>query len=235
MQLRTRSDRVNLVEWGIFIVAMIEKSETVETSEKIIRTFISEKLHFAASNLDRIKFSNAHRLPRKTSAIASSTSVIAPPIVVKFLTKDRNSILNLAPHARQFKCSITKHLPLVMQSQRRTLLNTANSTSNESESSGKLSTQAADSADAELASKSLTICHLNARRIFAYNSSLKLVALSAITDLYGFDIICVTETWLEFSATNPSTSSRFFFPFRLDRIAMEAQFWPTPSATFSSA
>jgi len=41
----------------------------------------SEKLHFSASNLDRIIFSNVHRLPRKTSAITSS-SVTAPPIVV---------------------------------------------------------------------------------------------------------------------------------------------------------
>jgi len=38
--------------------------------------------------------------------------------------KDRNSILNLASHARQFKCSITKHLQLSTQT--RTLLNTAN-------------------------------------------------------------------------------------------------------------
>jgi len=92
-----------------------KKSETSATSEKIIRTFISEKLYFCASNLDRIIFSNVHRLPRKTSAISSSTSVTAPSIVVKFLTmKDRTSILNLASHARQIY-SITKHLPLAMQ------------------------------------------------------------------------------------------------------------------------
>ena len=113
-----RSKEFNVLFHGM---PMNEKSET---SEKIIRTFISEKLHFSASNLDRIIFSNVHRLPHKTSAIASSTSVTAPPIVVNFLTiEDRNSILNLASHARQFKCSITKHLPLAMQIQRRTLLN----------------------------------------------------------------------------------------------------------------
>ena len=101
-------------------------NEKSETSEKIIHTFISVKLHFSASNLDRIIFSNVHRLPRKTSAITSS-SVNAPPIVVKFVTmKDRNSIFNLASHARQFKGSITKHLPLAMQIQRRTLLKIAN-------------------------------------------------------------------------------------------------------------
>ena len=106
-----RSKEFNLLFHGI---PMNEKSETSETSEKIIRTFISEKLRFSASNLDRIIFSNVHRLPRKTSAITSS-SVTAPPIVVKFVTmKDRNSILNLASHARQFECSITKHLPLAM-------------------------------------------------------------------------------------------------------------------------
>jgi len=106
-----RSKKFNLLFHGI---PMNEKSETSETSEKIIHTFISEKLHFSASNLDRIIFSNVHLLPRKTSANTSS-SVTAPPIVVKFVTmKDRNSILNLASHARQFECSITKHLPLAM-------------------------------------------------------------------------------------------------------------------------
>jgi len=119
-----RSKKFNLLFYGI---PMNEKNKTSENSEKIIRTFISEKLHFVSSNLNRIVFSNVHRLPRKTSAITSSSSVTAPPIVVKFVTmKDRNSIFNLASHARQFKCSITKHLPLAMQIQRRTLLKIAN-------------------------------------------------------------------------------------------------------------
>jgi len=92
-----RSKEFNMLFHGI---PMKEKSET---SEKIIRTFISEKLQISASNFDRIIFSNVHSLPRKTSAIASS-SVTAPPIIVKFPTmKDRNSILNLPFHARQFK------------------------------------------------------------------------------------------------------------------------------------
>jgi len=47
-----RSKEFNLLFHGI---PMNEKSET---SEKIIRTFISEKLHFSASNLDRIIFLN---------------------------------------------------------------------------------------------------------------------------------------------------------------------------------
>jgi len=111
-----RSKEFNLLFHGI------PMNEKRVTSEKIIRRFISEKLHFSASNLDRIIFSNVHRLPPKTSAITSSSSVTAPPIVMKFVTmKDRNSIFNLASHARQFKCSRTKHLPLAMQIQRRTL------------------------------------------------------------------------------------------------------------------
>ena len=57
-----RSKEFNLLFHGI---PMNAKNETSETSEKIIRTFISEKLHFSASNLDRIIFSNVHRLPRK--------------------------------------------------------------------------------------------------------------------------------------------------------------------------
>jgi len=64
---------------------MKEKSEISGTSEKILHTFIFEKLHFCTSNLDRIIFWNVHRLPRKTSAIASSSSATAPPIVVKSL------------------------------------------------------------------------------------------------------------------------------------------------------
>ena len=108
-------------------IPMKEKIETSETSEKIICTFISEQLHFSTSNLDRIIFSKVHRLPGKTCANASSTSAAAPCTVVKFLTmKDRNSILNLAFLARQFKRSITKHLPLSMQTQQRSLLNIAN-------------------------------------------------------------------------------------------------------------
>ena len=137
-----RSKEFNLLFHGI---PMNEKSETSETSEKIILTFISEKLHFSASNLDRIIFSNVHRLPQKTSAIASSSSVTAPPIVVKFVTmKDRNSIFNLASHARQFKCSITKHLQCRFNDVLSSKLQ-INFTSKESESNGKLSTQTTDS------------------------------------------------------------------------------------------
>jgi len=118
-----RSKEFNLLFHGI---PVNEKSETSETSEKIIRTFISETLRLSASNVDRTIFSNVHRLPRKTSVITLSSSVTAPPIVVKFVTmKDRNSIFNLAFHARPFKCSITKHLALAMQIQRRTLLKIA--------------------------------------------------------------------------------------------------------------
>jgi len=91
-----RSREFNVLLHGI---SMKEKSET---SEKIIRTFISDNLHFSASNLDRIIFSNVHRFPRKTSAIASSTAATTPHIVKVLTMEDRNSILNLASHARQF-------------------------------------------------------------------------------------------------------------------------------------
>jgi len=82
-------------------IPMKEKSETSETSEKMIHTVISKKLHFSASNLNRIIFSNVHRLPLKTSTIASSTSATAPALIVKFLAmKDRSYILKLASHSR---------------------------------------------------------------------------------------------------------------------------------------
>jgi len=76
------------------------------------------------------------------------------------------------------------------------------STNKESESSGKLSTQTTDSlltvSYSLVMSKCLTICHLNARIIFTYNLSLKLAKLSAVTDLYGFDIVCVNRNLFRF-------------------------------------
>jgi len=183
------------------------------------------KLHFSASNLDRIIFSNVHRLPRKSSATASSTSATASPIVVKCLTmKDRNSILNQASHARQFKnialqstfhwqCRLNDVLSSILQ---------IHFTNKESESSGKLSTQTTDSLltviYSLLKSKCLTICYLNACSIFAYNSALNLAELGAVTNFYGFDIICVTETWLDSSVSNNLLRlSGFCPPFHLDR------------------
>jgi len=65
--------------------AIKENCETSETSKKIVRSFISNKLRFFASNFSRIIFLNVHLLPGKASAIASTTSAVAPSIV-KFLT-----------------------------------------------------------------------------------------------------------------------------------------------------
>jgi len=42
-----------------------------------------------------------------------------------------------------------------------------------------------------------TICHLNDCSIFVCISSLKFAVLGTVSYIYEFDIICVTETWLE--------------------------------------
>ena len=76
-------------------------------------------------------------------------------------------------------------------------------------------------ADGELSlvmSKFRTICHFNACCIFAHNASPKLAELGAVTDFYGFDIICVTITELDSSVSNNLLlAPGFRSPFRLDR------------------
>jgi len=39
--------------------------------------------------------------------------------------KDKHSLLKLAPDARKMKVTITRHLPMAMQAQRKTLIQTA--------------------------------------------------------------------------------------------------------------
>ena len=39
--------------------------------------------------------------------------------------KDKHSLLKLAPDARKMKVNITRHLPMAMQAQRKTLIKTA--------------------------------------------------------------------------------------------------------------
>ena len=102
---------------------------------KLVRPPKRLYIHFRNIALFRVKSRPNHILESSSpstenlcdeafSAIASSTSATAPTIVVKFLTmKNRNSILNLAFHARQFKCSMTKDLPVVMHIQRPTIPN----------------------------------------------------------------------------------------------------------------
>jgi len=65
--------------------------------------------------------------------------------------------------------------------------------------------------------KCLTICHLNSRYIFAYNLSLKLVEFLAASDLNGFGVISVTETWLDSSASNSFRLPGFCTPLRFDQ------------------
>ena len=87
--------------------------ETQDLSDQLVRSFMIEKLQFAPSLVSNMKFTNVHRLPRRTDAsrISNSTSKRPPPIVVKFCTmRDKMEVLKLARQARQFHCAITKHL-----------------------------------------------------------------------------------------------------------------------------
>ena len=76
-----------------------------------------------------MQFSNAHRLPKRVSAVESRNNYrddLGPLIVVKFSQmKDKNSILRQAPSARKFNAAITRHWPLAFQQQRKALLEKA--------------------------------------------------------------------------------------------------------------
>jgi len=112
--------------------------ENHDQTEAVVRKFLIEELCVSLTQVDAIKFSNAHRLPRRISAVNSenannSENVERPsdnqkysPIVVKLVSmKDKHSLLKLAPDARKMKVNITRHLPMAMQAQRKTLLKTA--------------------------------------------------------------------------------------------------------------
>jgi len=69
-------------------------------------------------------------------------------------------------------------------------------------------------------SKCLAICHLNARSIFAYNSSLKLAESSAVSNFSDF--LCVRHylCYRNMASSSVSNNPRlpgFCSPFRLDR------------------
>ena len=115
-----RSKEFNLLFHGLPTVA---SDETPEQSEDVVRSFLTT-LRFPESDLAKISFANVHRLPKRISALqSSSTSSSHPPaIVVKFVrNKDRNMV-QLAASARHFKENITKHLARSMQERRESLL-----------------------------------------------------------------------------------------------------------------
>ena len=120
-----RAKEFNLLFHGLPTVG---SDETPEQSEDVVRSFLTTSLRFPESDLAKISFANVNRLPKRISALqSSSTSSSHPPaIVVKFVKmKDRNMISKLAARARQFKKNITKHLPRSMQEQRKSLLRKA--------------------------------------------------------------------------------------------------------------
>jgi len=64
----------------------------------------------------------------------------------------------------------------------------------------------------------LSICHLNARSIFAFKSNCKLEELSLVAACNNFDVICVSESWLDSTIDNDCISlNGYLKPFWLDR------------------
>ena len=91
-----------------------------DLSHQLVRSFMTEKL------MSNMKFAN---VPRCTDVSNSSnlTSKRPPLIVLKFCAvRDQIEVLKLTLWARQFHCGITKHLPISMQRQRKSLLAHAN-------------------------------------------------------------------------------------------------------------
>jgi len=112
--------------------------ENHDQTEAVVRKFLIEELRVPPTQVDAIKFSNAHRLPRRISAVNSESANNSDneertsdnqkysPIVVKLASmKDKHSLLKLAPDGRKMKVNITRHIPMAMQVQRKTLMKTA--------------------------------------------------------------------------------------------------------------
>lgn len=121
-----RSKEYNLLLHGI---PQQQSQETAKETEVVVRSFLTETLRFPSSSLESIKFANIHRLPRRTSAIQSSSNEASKPpaIVIKFGTmRDKREIESLSASARSFGANITRHLPISMQQQRKDLIRQAN-------------------------------------------------------------------------------------------------------------
>jgi len=122
----TLNPPLNLLFHGREITKM---PETQDLSDQLVRSFMTAKLQFVPSLVSNMKIANVNRLPRRTDAsnVWNSTSKRLPPIVIKFRTmRNKIEFLKLSPRARQFHCTITKHLPISMQRQRKRLLAHAN-------------------------------------------------------------------------------------------------------------
>ena len=63
-----------------------------------------------------------------------------------------------------------------------------------------------------------SICHLNVRNLFANNNSNKLDEISVLSSEYAFDLIAMSETWLDSSILNTNISLPCYGePHRIDR------------------
>jgi len=122
-----RSKEYNVLFHGLPQKGRIENHDQTEA---VVRKFLIEELRVSPTQVDAIKFSNAHRLPRTISAVnsenannsenveRSSDNQKYSPIVVKLTSmKDKHSLLKLAPDARKMKVNITRHLVMAMQVQ----------------------------------------------------------------------------------------------------------------------
>jgi len=127
-------------EYNVLFHGLQQKGRIVnhDQTEAVVRKFLIKELRVPPTQVDAIEFSNAHRRPRRISAVnsenannsaneeRSSDNQKYSPIVVKLACmKDKRSLLKLSPDARKMKVNITRHLPMAMQVQRKTLIKTA--------------------------------------------------------------------------------------------------------------
>jgi len=144
-EMQTTSKDENIIqeyrskEYNVLFHGLPQKGriENHDQTEAVVRMFLVEELRVSPTQVDAIQFSNAHRLPRRISAVnsenansseneeRSSDNQKYSPIVVKLASmKYKHSLLKLAPDARKMKVNITRHLPMAIQAQRKTLTKT---------------------------------------------------------------------------------------------------------------
>ena len=67
-----------------------------EHTEHLVRSFITDALRFPPAEIEKMRFSNVNRLPKRVSAVESRNNdraKLAPPIVVKFSQMKERMVL----------------------------------------------------------------------------------------------------------------------------------------------
>ena len=89
-----------------------------ENSERVVRTLLSNELHFSDSSVENIYFKAVHRLPRKPFP-GDPTPNAPAPIIASFLSiSDRDMVLNASRFLKGKRMSIRTDLPAKLKKQR---------------------------------------------------------------------------------------------------------------------